>query len=357
MKNRFFRVFFAVFIAALVGFAATVVFALRRTAVCVRDNKEYDRVLTEEFVGPDDVAALYYDEESDRIYVCYDTATYVNVYGGDGAFLWAVSTPSRGYEVFFGFDSVRSEITVRQNDEVGGDFSVYVYDLKTGSFKSFFTERYKDPTDGENDVESSHDCEYSFSSGMIYSDRYSVFMTDGEGNVTTIVKSPFWWTVVYGGFLFIVPWAFLFFGAIAFNVARLVLGLIRKMRGIPDPEVIETRTRAVAAGPAIVASKLALILNYNRINAAVHAALTAAVLVTSPFAGAYTPVLIFPAALHVMISSVVLMNRYDDLRAFASDADGKRIKIWTAAKIVTFLILFIACVVAAPEIYEANHLG
>ena len=73
-------------------FAGAVMVALLTRVVCIRDTKNYDQ-LQPELRFPDVIADVLYDEDLGQVYVCYNDASYVNVYTEDGEFLWAVSTP------------------------------------------------------------------------------------------------------------------------------------------------------------------------------------------------------------------------------------------------------------------------
>ena len=73
-------------------FAGAILVALLTRVVCIRDTKHYDQ-LQPELRFPDVIADVLYDEELGQIYVCYNDASYVNVYSEDGDFLWAVSAP------------------------------------------------------------------------------------------------------------------------------------------------------------------------------------------------------------------------------------------------------------------------
>ena len=73
-------------------FAGAIMVALLTRVVCIRDTKDYDQ-LQPELWFPDVIAEVLHDEELGQIYVCYNDASYVNVYTEDGEFLWAVSAP------------------------------------------------------------------------------------------------------------------------------------------------------------------------------------------------------------------------------------------------------------------------
>lgn len=82
-----------------VSFTAAIMVALLTRLVCIRDTQNYDR-LQPELRFPDTIAEVLHDPELGQIYVCYNDASYVNVYTEDGAFLWAVSVPYQRYVAF-----------------------------------------------------------------------------------------------------------------------------------------------------------------------------------------------------------------------------------------------------------------
>ena len=73
-------------------FIVGIIVGLFGRIICFHDNDNYE-VLQEEFKGPDVIAEVFQHDVSKQIYVCYNDASYVNVYNLDGKFLWAISTP------------------------------------------------------------------------------------------------------------------------------------------------------------------------------------------------------------------------------------------------------------------------
>ena len=73
-------------------FCISILLSLGMRVLSVRDNKDYD-VLQPELRFPDLISYVLYEESLAQIYVCYNDASYVNVYSEDGTFLWAVSAP------------------------------------------------------------------------------------------------------------------------------------------------------------------------------------------------------------------------------------------------------------------------
>ena len=74
-------------------FAGAILVGLLTRLACIRDTKNCDQ-LQPELRFPDVIADVLHDEELGQIYVCYNDASYVNVYTEDGEFLWAVSIPN-----------------------------------------------------------------------------------------------------------------------------------------------------------------------------------------------------------------------------------------------------------------------
>ena len=83
------RILFFVFL--LMFFTGIAVGFIGRT-ICRRDNASYQELQSELF-APDEIDTVLHDADLHQIYVCYNDASYVNVYSEDGTFLWAVSTP------------------------------------------------------------------------------------------------------------------------------------------------------------------------------------------------------------------------------------------------------------------------
>ena len=83
------RILFVVFI--LIFFSGIAIGMIGRS-ICTRDNENYQTVQVELF-APDEIATVLHDADLHQIYVCYDCASYVNVYSEDGTFQWAVATP------------------------------------------------------------------------------------------------------------------------------------------------------------------------------------------------------------------------------------------------------------------------
>ena len=107
----------------VVVFQASIIVALATRFICIRDTKDYDQ-MQPELKAPDVIATVLHKQDLGQIYVCYNDASYVNVYTEDGTFLWAVSTPYLR-NVYF---TIRDEKLIIYNGDA------YVYDAADGSF-------------------------------------------------------------------------------------------------------------------------------------------------------------------------------------------------------------------------------
>lgn len=164
-------------------FAGAIMVALLTRVVCIRDTKNYDQ-LQPELRFPDVIADVLYDEDLGQVYVCYNDASYVNVYTEDGEFLWAVSTP---YMRNVDFALLDGRLLVNS----------FVYDAADGTFLGRLDEAIEIPY---QELE-----EFSF-------DAYQVY----RGN-ETVVSRPGWYWLTH----FVVCWCIamgsgLIYGGIVF---------------------------------------------------------------------------------------------------------------------------------------------
>ena len=164
-------------------FAGAIMVALLTRVACIRDTKDYDQ-LQPELRFPDVIADVLYDEELGQIYVCYNDASYVNVYTEDGEFLWAVSAP---YMRNVDFALLDGRLLVNS----------FVYDAADGTFLARLDEAIEIP--------------YQELEGFSF-DAYQVY----RGN-ETVVSRPGWYWLTH----FVVCWCIamgsgLLYGGIVF---------------------------------------------------------------------------------------------------------------------------------------------
>ena len=130
------RILFVVFV--LIFFTGIAIGLIGRS-ICTRDNENYQTVQVELF-APDEIATVLHDEDLHQIYVCYNDASYVNVYSEEGRFLWAVSTP---YLRNVYFELSNNQLIVYNSADA------YIYDSSNGTFvekkkfipKAFFSKK------------------------------------------------------------------------------------------------------------------------------------------------------------------------------------------------------------------------
>ncbi|MBR5745978.1 MAG: hypothetical protein IKX92_01815 [Clostridia bacterium] len=163
-----------------------------------------------------DAVRLATDGEKDYVYVCYDRGSCVNVYDGDGAFLWAVSIPLyRNGKTLF--DVIDGKLIIWH------DYA-YVYNAFNGSFEERADyEKYTYTEKPESDSVKPESPGY-------YCDLLSVFRVDESGNRTYIVNKPTWHLL----FSAALCWPLAFFGALAGAVLLLVKRLSAYNRVIKE---------------------------------------------------------------------------------------------------------------------------
>ena len=164
-------------------FAGAIMVALLTRVVCIRDTKNYDQ-LQPELWFPDVIADVLYDEDLGQVYVCYNDASYVNVYTEDGEFLWAVSTP---YMRNVDFALLDGRLLVNS----------FVYDAADGTFLGRLDEAIEIPY---QELE-----EFSFDAYQVYRGSETVVSRPGWYWLTHFVVC---WCIamgsglIYGGIVF-----------------------------------------------------------------------------------------------------------------------------------------------------------
>ena len=104
-------------------FAGGVALALLGRILCTRSWKDY-ALLRPESCIPDVIETVLWDEDLDRLCVCYNDANLVNVYTSEGTFLWSVGTPwMRNSE----FELLDGTLVIFQDE-------AYRYDARDGAF-------------------------------------------------------------------------------------------------------------------------------------------------------------------------------------------------------------------------------
>ena len=272
-------------------FAGAVMVALLTRVVCIRDTKNYDQ-LQPELRFPDVIADVLYDEDLGQVYVCYNDASYVNVYTEDGEFLWAVSTP---YMRNVDFALLDGRLLVNS----------FVYDAADGTFLERVDEAIEIP---HQELEA-----FSF-------DAYQVY----RGS-ETVVSRPGWYWLTH----FVVCWCIamgsgLIYGGIVF-VAMFV-------------QWWKTRKRV-----QIENRKVRFALGYWKFKCVLQV-LWAVVNVTAACYGRDISIGTIVVVVHFIVSGWVLTNMCEKVE---QDEDQNRVTVfWYAFDWVTVIIAFASVIVA-----------
>lgn len=167
--------------------------------ICTRDNENYQE-LQPELYAPDEIATVLQDEDLHQIYVCYNDASYVNVYSEDGQFLWAVSTP---YLRNVYFELSNNQLIIYNSSDA------YIYNSSNGAFVE---------KKNSEDIELNYDWENEytdeFQADAFYFDTYQVYTAQEDGTLTTVVARPWWYWIFHFG----VCWCVSFCGAVGIGV-------------------------------------------------------------------------------------------------------------------------------------------
>ena len=300
IKKALYVIFAATFIISiLVGILGRV--------LCVRANDNYTE-LQPELTAPDIIARVIYNEEYGQLYVCYNDASYVNVYSEDGEFLWAVSTPYLR-NAYFELSDGR---LIVYNAEA------YVYDASDGAFIALEdAEELGLDYDWENDVTG------DIQAGEFYFDSFQVYRADENGELAVIVDRPDWYFIFDVSFFFTVA-----------LIGALGIGIIRLSDAVSE-------YRAIRGEGTERDRKARFIMKYSRVTVFVHI-IYAVLNILSAFIGGALVVLIIPLALHFIVSSIVLQNMKDKLSV--SENEMKALEIWFTFGFASFIAAFLSVI-------------
>ena len=180
-------------------FIASIIVGLVGRLICVRSTQNY-RDLQPELFAPDNIATVLYDEDQALLYVCYNDASYVNVYTESGEFLWAVSTPYLR-NVYFELQEKRLIIH--------NYIDAYIYNSTDGRFVECV-----DAEDLQLEDELETEKTDKFQEDEFYFDTYQVYKAHSDGSLETLIARPWW----YWCFNFFVCWCVAFINAIGVGV-------------------------------------------------------------------------------------------------------------------------------------------
>ncbi|MGM9637723.1 MAG: hypothetical protein ACI3YK_07045 [Eubacteriales bacterium] len=294
-------------------FSVSILVLLMGRFLCIRNTKNPAEKQDELFLF-DEITTVISDEDGDRLYVCYNDASWVNVYDLQGTFLWAVSTPylrNSYFEIQNGFLMIYG--TAKDN--------AYLYDAQTGDFAG---EIPLDQLDlGYQWINEAAPME----PGTICFDAYQVYRVASDGSLVTLVDRPGW-------YLLFQPSVDL---SVAFVCAILIgIGVLIGKIG----ESLRVRKLYPDAKPS---KKTERILTYFRVTSAVQIIYAVANIVCG-FYGGFLIIGIFPVMLHFIISNIILYHKTDAVSV--SELEKALIDRWKALEFATAVIDFLSVIVA-----------
>lgn len=299
-------------INGILGLIATVAVAvgLLTRALCIRDTKNY-RELQPELTAPDVIASVLHDSAAARIYVCYNDASYVNVYTEEGEFLWAVSTPY-----------LRNADFVLQSGRlmIIGNSYAYVYDAADGRFLELLDALTLDPPLGGG-----QEATGEFAEGQFYFDSFQVYRVLPDGSLETVVSRPWWYSLTN----FVLCWC------VAFLCGMGCLGLafLEKFQG----------WRTARKRVTFESRKARIILVYLKVTSVVQL-LFALADVAAACLGYSISIGLMAVGIHFIVSNWVIWNLLDNLKA---EPDQRKVlSFWKAFEMATFVAAFFSVIVA-----------
>lgn len=278
-------------------FVVSIVWGSFSAYYCSKSNENYQE-LQEEFIDPDIIDTVMYDEELKQIYVCYYYSNYVNVYNESGDFLWCV-----------GIDTSRGLSCAIDDDKliISSQGYGYIYDAKNGAF-------LEETNDEEFLYKYDEKSEEILVKNRISFDSTQIYKEDSNGILETIVSRPKWYKI------FDVK----LFGACAI-FAAIVIGLgyfiIMYYGYLESKDKAEFRNK-----------KAKVIKNYFKVTSIVQ---VASALLITVFKGIFTLSLIIIVP-HFIISNIVLLNIMDKLPV--SDDEETVLHFWKIVNIITFAL-------------------
>ena len=275
------------------------------TVTTRHNTQNYDQ-LQPELYAPDSIETVLYSEKYEQIYVCYNQATYVNVYDLKGNFQWAVSIPY--------YNAVNFEL--RDDTLIIYDYDAYVYNAKNGKFIETADSdelglTYENTPCDENKV---------------YFDALDVYIYNSENEAELIVQRPLWYI------LFLTPLCI---------VAACILGVLGFF--FENMKSYCTKQSSPIDNDSMN-PKSQKILKYLRVTSIInicYAIINLLIGFTYPISMA----LILPLALHFIIAGIVLFNWIDSLKLSA--VESYILNRWKFFYFASMIIAVISVIITA----------
>ena len=285
------------------------------------DNEAYEQLQPETFTH-EPIDSVYIKEDLQQIYVCYNAASYVNVYTVDGKFLWAISTPELGNNTYF---EILNENLVVYDVE-----TAYLYNAQSGAFVS---------KQNAEELELAYYFDYGDESrpepapGDFCFDAHQVYKIEADGSETVLVKRPFWHNLVDPTFC--IPMALL----AAFGIGILIFSKVLE-------EYLFVKRKYAVDGQGVVVghARARFFQKYFRVASIVYLAFAILDVLFGVFLEGILTIGILPLALHLIVSNVVFANMAE--RIPLTEDEEKIMNFWHAAQFASFIIAFFSVIVA-----------
>ena len=294
-------------------FAGGVALALLGRILCTRSWKDYALHRPESCI-PDVIETVLWDEDLDRLCVCYNDANLVNVYTSEGTFLWSVGTPwMRNSE----FELLDGTLVIFQDE-------AYRYDARDGAFLGKTRAEELPLTHAALERKLRGDDRV----GPYTFDANQVYRTAPDGTRTTVVARPRWHALYHGT---------LWLGIAFFGAAGLGLCLLLEKRRL---------ARAAREGERALtfeSREARFLRNYYRAVTLVQGAFALANLPAACFVDWFQLGLI-PLALHFIVSGWVLSDRVN--RLVCRRAERAAVELWQARSWATLILAALSMLAA-----------
>ena len=302
LKNIFYSISICLFISGII-------IGLLGVILCIRDNNEYQSI-QKEFKGPEVIESVFQHENNGQIYVCYNDASYVNVYTRNGDFLWAVSTPYLRNSNFM----LTEDKLVIYNKEA------YIYNCHTGEFIEKINNKFEqeDKTNDEEEI---------VPGDLVYN-QYEVFEYLGNGEYKTIISRPMWYWI----FNPLLDWLVSFIAAISAGFVFIIDRTKEYNKDIKQQEIVDKRVK--------------FIIKYYKISSLIQITYSIIGFVVGIW---YKEVIVglIPICIHFIISNIILSNIQDRINDDHENLIlGKdKMNYWKYINIATIILAFISSVV------------
>ena len=301
-------------------FMLSIATLLMSTFFYQRDVENYE-VLQPELFSHEPIATVMTKSSLQQIYVCYNDASYVNVYNTSGEFLWAVATPYLRNSYF----DISDEHLFIYDSEYA-----YIYNVENGAFVS---KTLVDETKFEFDYDFGYSPADDLSPGDIYFSPYEVYRVEEDGSSTTIVSRPLWYWFFSPTFLGLIA-----FGA-AIGIGVSIFTEITKEYRLVQRAYSQNGEKVTVGNP-----RARFIQKYFKVTSIVHLGYAVLDILFGIFLDGILCIGIMPLGIHMIASNIVFVNMLE--RIHLTDEENKIMNYAKAVLIGSFILAFFSVIIA-----------